>query len=215
MIATGHLTAFLLTVYVLILIPGPSVLFTVSRGVALGRRAALATVAGNTAGLAAQLGLVVVGLGAVLARSDAVYTTLKLIGAAYLVFLGIRTIRERGRLSIDLASAANAAAPRSMVTIVREGMTVGFTNPKGLIIFTAVVPDFIDRSQGHASLQLLSLGLIVVVVALLSDSSWAIASGSVRTWLGRSPRRLSRMSVAGGVSMIGLGVALAVTGRRP
>jgi threonine/homoserine/homoserine lactone efflux protein len=215
MIATGHLTAFLLTVYLLILIPGPSVLFTVSRGVALGRRAALATVAGNTAGLAAQLGLVVVGLGAVLARSDAIYTTLKLIGAAYLVFLGIRTIRERGRLSIDLASAANAAAPRSLATIVREGMTVGFTNPKGLIIFTAVVPAFIDRAQGHASLQLLSLGLIVVLVALLSDSTWAIASGSARRWLGRSPQRLSRMSVAGGVSMIGLGVALAVTGRRP
>ena len=215
MIATGHLTAFLLTVYVLILIPGPSVLFTVSRGVALGRRAALATVAGNAAGLAVQLGLVVVGLGAVLARSDAVYTTLKLIGAAYLVFLGIRTIRERGRLSIDLATATNAAAPRSLATIVREGMTVGFTNPKGLIISTAVVPAFIDRAQGHASLQLLSLGLIVVLVALLSDSSWAIASGTARKWFGRSPRRLSRMSVAGGVSMVGLGIALAVTGRRP
>src|SRR6202789_2924772 len=215
MLPTAHLAAFLITVYVLILIPGPSVLFTISRGVALGRRAALATVAGNTAGLAAQLGLVVVGLGAVLARSDAVYTTLKLIGAAYLVFLGIRTIRERRRLSIDLASAANAAAPRSLVTIVREGMTVGFTNPKGLIIFTAVVPDFIDRAQGHASLQLLSLGLIVVLVALLSDSSWAIASGTARTWLGRAPRRLSRLSVAGGASMVGLGIALAVTGRRP
>jgi threonine/homoserine/homoserine lactone efflux protein len=98
---------------------------------------------------------------------------------------------------------------------VREGMMVGFTNPKGLIIFTAVVPEFIDRAQGHASLQLLSLGLIVVLVALVSDSSWAIASGSARQWLGRSPRRLSRMSVAGGVSMVGLGVALAVTGRRP
>ena len=215
MIATSHLPAFLLTVYLLVLIPGPSVLFTVSRGVALGRRAALATVAGNTAGLAAQLGLVVVGLGAVLARSDAIYTTLKLIGAAYLVFLGIRTIRERGRLSIDLATATNAAAPRSLATIVREGMTVGFTNPKGLIIFTAVVPAFIDRAQGHASLQLLSLGLIVVLVALLSDSSWAIASGTARKWFGRSPRRLSRMSVAGGVSMVGLGIALAVTGRRP
>jgi threonine/homoserine/homoserine lactone efflux protein len=215
MIATSHLTAFLLTVYLLILIPGPSVLFTVSRGVALGRRAALATVAGNTAGLAAQLGLVVVGLGAVLARSDAIYTTLKLIGAAYLVFLGIRTIRERGRLSVDLAAVTNGAAPRSLATIVREGMTVGFTNPKGLIIFTAVVPAFIDRAQGHASLQLLSLGLIVVLVALLSDSSWAIASGSARKWLGRSPRRLSRLSAVGGVSMVGLGVALAVTGRRP
>src|ERR1700679_1195544 len=114
MLPTAHLAAFLITVYVLILIPGPSVLFTISRGVALGRRAALATVAGNTAGLALQLGLVVVGLGAVLARSDAIYTTLKLIGAAYLVFLGIRTIRERGRLSVDLATATNAAAPRSL-----------------------------------------------------------------------------------------------------
>ena len=215
MIATSRLPAFLLTVYLLILIPGPSVLFTVSRGVALGRRAALATVVGNTAGLAVQLVLVVVGLGAVLARSDAIYTTLKLIGAAYLVFLGIRTIRERGRLSVDLATATNAAAPRSLATIVREGMMVGFTNPKGLIIFTAVVPAFIDRAQGHASLQLLSLGLIVVLVALLSDSTWAFASGTARNWFGRSPQRLSRLSAAGGVSMVGLGVALAVTGRRP
>jgi threonine/homoserine/homoserine lactone efflux protein len=85
---------------------------------------------------------------AVLARSDAIYETLKLIGAAYLVFLGIRTIRERGRLSVDLATATKSAVPRSLATIVREGMTVGFTNPKGLIIFTAVVPAFIDRAQG-------------------------------------------------------------------
>ena len=180
MIATSHLTAFLLTVYLLILIPGPSVLFTVSRGVALGRRAALATVAGNTAGLAAQLGLVVVGLGAVLARSDAIYTTLKLIGAAYLVFLGIRTIRERGRLSIDLATATNAAAPRSLATIVREGMTVGFTNPKGLIIFTAVVPASSTARRGTPACSCCRWALIVVLVALLSDSSWAIASGTAR-----------------------------------
>ncbi|MGA9857337.1 MAG: LysE family translocator [Solirubrobacteraceae bacterium] len=135
-----------------------------------------------------------------------------LIGAAYLIFLGVRTIRERGRLSAEIVSAA--AAPRSLATTVREGMTVGFTNPKGLIIFTAIVPDFIDRSQGHTSLQLLSLGLIVVGVALLSDSSWAIASGSARKWFGRSPRRLERMGTAGGASMIGLGAFLALTGRR-
>ena len=212
MVPTGHLAAFLVTVYVLILVPGPSVVFTVSRGVSLGRRAALATVAGNAAGLALQLVLVVLGLGAVLARSDVIYRTLELIGAAYLMFLGFRTIRERGRLSAEIVSAA--AEPRSLATTVREGMTVGFTNPKGLIIFTAIVPDFIDRSQGHTSLQLLSLGLIVVLVALLSDSSWAIASGSARKWFGRSPRRLERMGTAGGVSMIGLGVFLALTGRR-
>ncbi len=212
MVPTDHLAAFLATVYVLILVPGPSVVFTVSRGVSLGRRAALATVAGNTTGLALQLVLVVLGLGAVLARSDLIYRTLELIGAAYLMFLGFRTIRQRGRLSAEIVSAA--AEPRSLATTVREGMTVGFTNPKGLIIFTAIDPDFIDRSQGHTSLQLLSLGVIVVLVALLSDSSWAIASGSARTWFGRSPRRLERMGTAGGVSMIGLGVFLALTGRR-
>jgi threonine/homoserine/homoserine lactone efflux protein len=212
MVPTGHLAAFLVTVYVLILVPGPSVVFTVSRGVSLGRRAALATVAGNTSGLALQLVLVVLGLGAVLARSDVIYRTLELVGAVYLMFLGFRTIRERGRLSAEIVSAA--AEPRSLARTVREGMTVGFTNPKGLIIFTAIVPDFIDRSQGHTSLQLLSLGLIVVLVALLSDSSWAIASGSARKWFGRSPRRLERMGTAGGLSMIGLGVFLALTGRR-
>jgi threonine/homoserine/homoserine lactone efflux protein len=212
MVPTGHLAAFLVTVYVLILVPGPSVVFTVSRGVSLGRRAALATVVGNTAGLALQLVLVVLGLGALLARSDLIYRTLELIGAAYLMFLGFRTIRERGRLSAEIVSAA--ANPRSLATTVREGMTVGFTNPKGLIIFTAIIPDFIDRSQGHTSLQVLSLGLIVVLVALLSDSSWAIASGSARKWFGRSPRRLERMGAAGGVSMISLGVFLALTGRR-
>ncbi len=212
MVPTAHLAAFLVTVYVLILVPGPSVVFTVSRGVSLGRRAALATVAGNTSGLALQLVLVVLGLGAVLARSDVVYRTLELFGAAYLMFLGYRTIRERGRFSAEIVSAA--AEPRSLAKTVREGMTVGFTNPKGLIIFTAIVPDFVDRSQGHTSLQLLSLGLIVVLVALLSDSSWAIASGSARKWFGQSPRRLERMGAAGGVSMIGLGVFLALTGRR-
>ncbi|MFL5861901.1 MAG: LysE family translocator, partial [Solirubrobacteraceae bacterium] len=113
MLPTDHLAAFLLTVYVLILVPGPSVLFVVSRGVALGRRAALATVLGNTAGLALQGALVCAGLGSLLARSDAVFTTLKLIGAGYLIVLGIRTIRDRRHLAgaltgIDMAPRRRA-----------------------------------------------------------------------------------------------------------
>jgi threonine/homoserine/homoserine lactone efflux protein len=212
MLPTSHLPAFLVTVYVLILIPGPSVLFVVSRGVALGRRAALATVLGNAGGLAAQLVLVVVGVGSILASSDTVFTTLKLIGAAYLVLLGVRSIRERRSLAGTLAEAG--PAPRSTGRILREGFFVGATNPKGLIIFTAVLPQFIDRSQGHATLQLASLGLICVVVALLSDGSWALISGTAREWLGRSPRRLERLSAGGGLTLIALGVWLALTGRR-
>ena len=212
MLPTAHLPAFLATVYVVILIPGPSVIFTVSRGVALGRRAALATVLGNTSGLFCQLVLVVVGLGSVLASSDTVFTVLKLAGAAYLVFLGLRSVRHRRELARALSPAALGRRP--MTTIIREGFFVGATNPKGLLIFTAILPDFIDRGAGHPTLQLATLGVICVLVALLSDSSWALASGAAREWLGRSPRRLERLSAGGGITMVALGVWLAFTGRR-
>jgi threonine/homoserine/homoserine lactone efflux protein len=212
MLPSGHLLPFLVTVYVLIVIPGPSVLFVISRGVALGRRAALATVLGNTTGLLFQLLVVVIGLGSILASSETVFTALKLIGAAYLVTLGLRSIRDRKKLAEALAPTT--LGPRDVRTIVREGFVVGATNPKGLIIFTAVLPQFIDRSSGHPTLQLATLGVICVLIALISDGSWAIASGTARTWLGRSPARLERLSVGGGVTMIALGAGLALTGRR-
>jgi threonine/homoserine/homoserine lactone efflux protein len=212
MLPTDHLPAFLLTIYVLILVPGPSVLFVVSRGVALGRRAALATVLGNTGGLAFQGALVCAGLGSLLARSDAVFTTLKLIGAAYLIILGIRTIRDRGHLAGALTGLD--LKPRSASRILREGFVVGATNPKGLLIFTAVLPQFIEPARGHTTLQLATLAAICCVVAILSDGTWALASGTAREWLGRSPRRLRAMSAAGGITMMALGVALALTGRR-
>jgi threonine/homoserine/homoserine lactone efflux protein len=210
-IPTRHLIEFLITVYVLILIPGPSVLFVVSRGVSLGRRAALATVLGNASGFALQLALVSIGLGALVARSDAVFTVLKLIGAAYLIFLGVRNIRDRRELAKVFGVAP--VAPKRLRRIVREGFFVGATNPKGIIIFTAVLPQFIDRSAGRATLQLASLGAICILIALLSDGLWALASGTARQWLGSSARRLERLSATGGVMLIGLGVGLAVTGR--
>ena len=211
-LSTHHLPEFLLTVYVLILIPGPSVLFVVSRGVALGRRAALATVLGNAMGFALQLTLVAIGIGSLVAHSEAVFTALKLAGAAYLVYLGIRNIRDRKALARIFGTTE--VAPKSLRRIVREGFVVGATNPKGVIIFTAVLPQFIDRSAGHVTLQLLTLGAICLVIALLSDGAWAIASGTARQWLGRSSRRLELLSATGGAMLVGLGVALAVTGRK-
>ena len=208
---TRHFAEFLVTIYVLILIPGPSVLFTISRGVALGRRAALATVAGNASGMALQLLLVAIGVGSIVARSDEVFNVLRLLGAAYLVFLGIQKIRDRKSLS-EFSTAA--VGPRSLRRSAREGFYVGATNPKGLIIFTAVLPQFIDRSQGSVTLQLALLGVVCVVIALLSDSTWAIASGAARDWLGNSPRRLERLTGLGGAMLVGLGIGLAVTGRK-
>jgi threonine/homoserine/homoserine lactone efflux protein len=209
---TQHFAAFLVTVYVLILIPGPSVLFVVSRGVALGRRAALATVLGNASGFGLQLALVSLGVGAIVARSEAVFTVLKLIGACYLVLLGVRNIRDRRALAQVFGRVE--VAPKSLRRIIREGFFVGATNPKGIIIFTAVLPQFIERGRGHVTIQLLLLGLICIMIALLSDGAWAIASGTARQWLGSSPRRLARLSGAGGAMLIGLGFGLAVTGRK-
>jgi threonine/homoserine/homoserine lactone efflux protein len=212
MLPTRHLLAFLLTVYVLILIPGPSVLFVVSRGVALGRRAALATVVGNASGFALQLVLVALGVGAIVARSEAVFTTLKLCGAVYLVLLGVRNIRDRKALAALLGPAEQAQ--KGTGRIVREGFVVGATNPKGVLIFTAVLPQFIDRSRGAVTVQLLLLGLICIVIALFSDGAWALASGTAREWLGSSRRRLEALSGIGGAMLIGLGVLLALTGRK-
>jgi threonine/homoserine/homoserine lactone efflux protein len=209
---TSHLVAFLVTVYVLILIPGPSVLFIISRGVTLGRRAAFLSAVGNESGLMLQLVLVAVGVGAIVARSDAVFTALKLLGAAYLVYLGARNVRDRKRLAEIFG--LTAASPKSLRRIVREGFLVGATNPKGILIFTAILPQFIDRSRGHVTAQLLTLGLICVLIALVSDGIWALASGTARHWLGRSNRRLELLSGTGGVMLIGLGVGLALTGRR-
>lgn len=213
MLPRDHLPEFLLTVYVLILIPGPSVLFVVSRGVALGRRAAFATAVGNESGFALQLVLVSIGVGSLVARSDAMFTTLKLLGAGYLVFLGVRNIRDRKRLAA-LFTPAVRVAPKPLRRIMHEGFFVGATNPKGVIIFTAVVPQFIDRSRGHVTLQIASLGAICIAIAFLSDTAWALASGTAREWLGRSSRRLEWMTAGGGVTLIALGFGLALTSRR-
>jgi threonine/homoserine/homoserine lactone efflux protein len=211
LLAGGHLLAFLLTILVLIVIPGPSVLFVVSRGVALGRRAALLTVLGNTAGLALLVLAVSLGLGSIVAGSLALFTAIKLAGAAYMVFLGVRMFRDRHALARMLDAAV---VPRGTQRMLREGFIVGVTNPKAVIMMTAVLPQFIDRSAGHVQPQFLLLGAISLVVGLCSDGAWAIVSGSARVWLAGSPRRLELIGGAGGLVLIGLGLRLAATGRK-
>jgi threonine/homoserine/homoserine lactone efflux protein len=198
------------TAFVIIVIPGPSVLFVISRGVTLGRRAGLATVLGNTTGLAVQLLAVTVGLGAIVARSIAVFTMLKLVGAAYLVYLGFQAVRHRRSLARAFVDGVD---PAPTARILREGFLVGVSNPKSIILFTAILPQFVDHSRGHVTVQLVVLGLICLGIALVSDSVWAVASGSVRSWLGRRPGRLAAIGGIGGVATIGLGVRLALTGR--
>jgi threonine/homoserine/homoserine lactone efflux protein len=208
--STGHLLAFALTSLVLIVVPGPSVLFVVSRAVTLGRRAGLATVVGNAAGLFLQIAAVALGIGTIVERSIAAFTVIKLAGAIYLIYLGVQAVRHRR----SLAQALNVPIePKATRRILRDGLVVGVSNPKAIILFAAILPQFIDRPAGHVTLQLLLLGLISIAIALVSDGSWALAAGTARSWFARSPRRLELLGGAGGLVMIGLGARLALTGR--
>jgi threonine/homoserine/homoserine lactone efflux protein len=184
-VSTAQLLAFAAAAFVLIAIPGPSVLFIIGRGVALGRRAALATVVGNAAGVYVQVAAVALGIGVIVERSTVVFTAVKLFGAAYLVFLGVRMFRERKSLAAVLDATV---VPKSTRRILREGFIVGLTNPKAIVFFAAVLPQFADPSRGHVPLQLLMLGLVFVAIALVSDGVWGIAAGTARAWLRSASR---------------------------
>lgn len=151
------------------------------------------------------------GLGAVVERSIAVFTVIKIIGAAYLIFLGVQAIRHRRRLSAALAAEV---VPTSTRRILGQGMLVGLTNPKGFLILAAVLPQFVDPAAGHVWLQMLQLVAVCIMMAVVTDSCWALLAGTARSWFIRSPRRLETVGGASGLIMIGLGIRLAVTGRK-
>ncbi|GAA3227468.1 LysE family translocator [Pseudonocardia petroleophila] len=204
------LVTFALAGIVLVVIPGPSVLFIVGRALAHGRRAALTSVAGNTTGAALVVVVVALGFGAVAAQSLAVFTVLKLAGAAYLVHLGVQTFRHRGDLAAALGGAPGAVDRR----LYWQGVVVGATNPKVLIFFAAVLPQFVDVRAGDATTQMLVLGLLFAVLAAGLDSLWGLAAGTARDWFATSPARLRRLGGTGGLTLIVMGVGLAVSGRR-
>jgi threonine/homoserine/homoserine lactone efflux protein len=210
MVSMEQVLAFGVAAFVLIAIPGPSVVFVIGRALAYGRGVALASVAGNSLGLLLVMVLVALGLGVVVAESVAVFTVLKLAGAAYLVFLGVQAIRHRHGIHVDAESHRTPLAlPRAM----RQGFVVGVSNPKAFMIFAAVLPQFVDRGEGHVQAQMLLLGTLAFVIGLLSDSVWAVLAARLRTWFNASPRRGEAMGAIGGVSMIGLGVGLALDRR--
>ncbi len=207
----ASLTAFLVLSLVLVPIPGPSVLFVVGRAISHGRRAALLTVAGNAGGLYLQVVLVAAGLGAVVERSAAAFTAVKLAGAAYLAWLGVQAIWHRRDLALVLDAAGTVRRRRSLVL---DGFVVGATNPKTVLFFTAILPQFVEVGGAPAASQMAVLGLVFVAVALVLDSAWGLAAGTARRWFAGSPRRLERLGGAGGLVMVGLGLSLAFSTRQ-
>ncbi|MBF6080067.1 LysE family translocator [Nocardia cyriacigeorgica] len=213
MVPLHSLIAFAGLAFVLVVVPGPSVLFTIGRAITVGRRAALLTVAGNAAGVYVQVVAVAVGLGAIVTTSSTVFMAIKLAGAGYLIWLGIQAIRHRH----DMVATVSAAMPsqrRTMMTALRDGFVVGFANPKSIVFLAALLPQFVTTSAGAVPVQMMLLGLCIPVFGLIFDSIWAMAAVAARTWFGRSPRRLAAVGATGGVIMIGIGTSLAFTGNR-
>jgi threonine/homoserine/homoserine lactone efflux protein len=211
MVPMNQFLAFTLATIVFVAIPGPSVLFTIGRALTVGRRAALLTVAGNAAGVYLHVVAVAFGLGAIVERSVVAFTVLKYVGAGYLIYLGVQAIRHRRSGSADMAATIG---PRRTWRVLRDGFVVGVGNPKSVVYFAAVLPQFIDPAAGNPALQMLTLGAVAPLIALLSDSGWALIAGTARDWFARSPRRLAFIGGTGGFMMIGLGVSLAVSGRK-
>lgn len=203
MIPLANLVAFLLVATPIILIPGPSVLFIIGRSLSLGRLGGVLSSLGNGVGSFVLAVAVALGVGTIVAQSVVLFTAVKIAGACYLVYLGIQAIRHRQR-SADAATAA--VAPARPIRLLVEGFIVGVTNPKTIVFFVAVLPQFVDYRAGAIPLQMLVLAVIFVVLAIISDTAWALAAGTARQWFARSPKRLSTMSASGGVLMIGLGV---------
>lgn len=211
MVPTENLLAFALAALVLIVIPGPSVLFTIGRALALGRTGGLLSVLGNALGLLPVITLVALGVGGIVARSVVLFSIVKVAGALYLMYLGVQAIRHRNRTA---EAATSGALPRSHWRQLGEGFVVGVTNPKTIAFFVAVLPQFVDLDSGAVPLQMIQLGLVFFVIALVSDGIWALAAAGARTWFGRSPKRIAVLSATGGGLMIGLGGILLFTGSK-
>jgi homoserine/homoserine lactone efflux protein len=195
--------AFVAITVVLLLTPGPIVTLVISTAATRGVRAGLVTVAGTTSGNALLLAAIAFGLGWVLGHAAALFEALRWIGAAYLVWLGVQAWRRAG--------ASQPPAPGDHVHF-RRGLLVALSNPKTIAFFTAFLPQFVDPRL-PAWRQLAAMCAVTVLLAALSDSCWAVASGLGRAWFMR-PERARLLGRASGVTLIGGGIWLTLA-RRP
>ncbi|ORT58108.1 LysE family translocator [Streptomyces sp. CB03238] len=213
MVSTDRVPAFAAMSLLVIVIPGPSVLFVIGRALAHGRRTAMATVLGNVVGSYVLVVAVALGVGAAVERSVVVFMAVKLAGAAYLVFLGVQAFRHRKEMKAAMLNVPPPAASRGDLRTLLDGVVVGVTNPKGIVFFAAVLPQFVDHAAGQVAVQMLLLGLVPICIGLVTDTLWGLGAAAARGWFARSDRRLSMVGGAGGFAMIGLGVTVAATGR--
>jgi len=206
MVIPSRLVEYIIAAMIIILAPGPSVLFVIARAIAWGRKVAVVTVAGNVTGAFVLSSLVAFGLGPILQRSDLAFVAVQWGGGLYLVYLGIDAIRKRKAHAADMTN--QGPIEPSVFQSIRDGFMVGVLNPKGLVFYAAVLPQFIDRDRGNITGQLLFLGALFSVLAFLSDGGWGLLAGTARAWLAGDASRLEKLRATGGCVMIVLGASV-------
>jgi threonine/homoserine/homoserine lactone efflux protein len=207
--APRELLMFLTAAVVLLVIPGPAVLYIVTRSVDQGFKAGLASASGIATGGLTHIFAAAFGLSALLVSSAMAYSAVKYAGAAYLIYLGIKKFRERpeaGELkNVELASLRQVYGQAILVQVL---------NPKSAMFFFAFLPQFVSPARGPMVPQFLALGAIFTVMGLVSDSTWAFTAGSAAGWLRRNPVFLRKQKYVAGTVYLGLGLATAIGGSR-
>jgi threonine/homoserine/homoserine lactone efflux protein len=209
MIIPSRLPEYIVAAMIIILAPGPSVLFVIARAIAWGRKTAVFTVAGNVTGAFALSTLVAIGLGPVLQRSDLAYAAIQWGGGLYLMYLGIEAIAHRKVHAEDMRNQGDIAP--GIARSMRDGFWVGALNPKGLVFYAAVLPQFVDREKGSVALQLIFLGAVFSILAFVSDGTWGLLAGTARQWLATDAKRLEKLRATGGIVMIILGISVLIS----
>ena len=192
----------------IILIPGPSVMFVIARAVAWGRVTAVLTALGNAIGMLLLSIFIAVGLGPLLQRSELLLASVQILGGLYLIQLGVSAYRRRHEHADDMIKVEEIKP--SYVQILRQGFTVGALNPKALVFFSAVFPQFVDAEVGSITVQLLVFGLIFAFLSFALDGTWGLVVGSSRDWFVTSKNRLVVLRSIGAIVMIALGVGVII-----
>ena len=195
---------FLATAMALLVIPGPAVLYVVTRSIEMGRSGGIASVAGITTGTFVHVGLATAGLSSLILASKAAFDGVKYVGAAYLIFLGVRRLLTKAEDRVE-----EDGPPRTRRRAYTQGIVVNLTNPKTIVFIFAFIPQFVDPNARHVWLQVLVLGASFACLGFLSDSAYALTAGAVADRL-RGSRRIARFERwFGGSMLIGLGIAAA------
>jgi threonine/homoserine/homoserine lactone efflux protein len=193
----------------LIATPGQDMIYVLTRSLAQGRMAGIASAAGVCLGILVHTALAALGVGAILKASATLFVVLKLAGAAYLVYLGLRMIFARaGGNPLD-----GDAPPLSPMALVRQGMLSNVTNPKIVLFFFAFLPQFVDPAGAHPTRDLVFLGVLYAAMALPVKGAVALAAGSLAERIRRTPAIVTGIHRAGGAVLVALGARLAAAER--